>query len=138
MSTTVQHPLEGGNVAINCPLRFGSLRKNWTVTWIVENRNEDVLPTSGYHIRTEPLFQLVINNATINYEGAKFRCRANLYGRNEVVGGSITLNLYCKLTQGGDIPIYAVLRSSSLVKVLTCLIFALTLDQEYNFALTFD
>ena len=98
MNTTVQHPLERENVAINCPFRFGSLRKNWTVTWIAEDRNENVLPTSGYHIRTEPLFQLVINNATINYEGAKFRCRANLDGRNEVVGQRITLNLYRKLT----------------------------------------
>ena len=40
--------------------------------------------------------------------------------------------------QGGDTPIYPVLRSSSSVKVLTYLIFALTLDQEYNFTLTFD
>ena len=40
--------------------------------------------------------------------------------------------------QRGDTPIYPVLRSSSSVKVLTCLTFALTLDQEYNFALTFD
>ena len=97
MSTTVQHPLEGENVTINCPLRFGSLRKNWTVTWIAEDRNEDALLSSGYHILTEPLFQLVINNATINYEGAKFRCRANLDGRNEVMGQRITLNLYRKL-----------------------------------------
>ena len=98
MSTTVEHPLEGENVAINCPLHFGSLRKNWTVEWVAEDRNEDALPTSGYHTRTEPLFQLVINNATINYEGAKFRCQANLDGRNEVVGQRITLNLYRKLT----------------------------------------
>ena len=98
VSTTVQHPLEGENVTIDCPLRFGSLRKNWTVTWIAEDSNEDVLPSSGYHIRTEPLFQLVINNATINYDGARFRCRANLDGRNEVLSQRITLNLYRKLT----------------------------------------
>ena len=109
MNTTVQHPLEGENVTINCPLRFGSLRKNWTVTWIAEYRNEDAPPTSGLKFRTEPSFQLVINNATINYEDAKFRCRANRLGRNEVDSLSITLNLYRKLTQGGNILIYAVL-----------------------------
>ena len=109
MNATVQHPLEGANVGINCPLRFGSLYKNWTVTWIAEDRNGDALPTSGYHIRTEPSFQLVINNATINYEDAKFGCRANLLGRNKVDSLNITLNLHCKLTQGGDILIYAVL-----------------------------
>ena len=98
MSTTVEHSLEGENVTINCPLHFGSLRKNWTVTWIAEDRNGDVLPTSGYHFRTEPLLQLVINNATINYEGARFGCRANLDGRNEVDSQRITLNLYRKLT----------------------------------------
>ena len=96
-NTTVQHPLEGENVTINCPLRFGSLRKNWTVTWIAEDRN-DVFPSSGYHILTEPLFQLVIDNATINYEGAKFGCRANRRGSFEVVSQRITLNLYRKLT----------------------------------------
>ena len=99
VNTTVQHPLEGENVAINCPLRFGSLRNNWTVTWIAEDRNgADTLQTSGHHIRTEPLFQLVINNATINYEDAKFRCRANRLDRNEVESQRITLNLYRKLT----------------------------------------
>ena len=102
MNTTVQHPLEGENVTINCPLRFGSLRKNWTVTWIAEDRIEDTLLSSGYssgyHIRTEPLFQLVINNATINYEGAKYGCLADRLGRNEVVSQRITLNLYRKLT----------------------------------------
>ena len=41
-----------------------------------------------------------------------------------------------QVCQGGDTAIYPVLRSSFSVKVLTCLIFALTLDQEYNFALT--
>ena len=40
--------------------------------------------------------------------------------------------------QGGKTPIYSLLRSLSLVKMLTCLIFALTLEQGYNFALTFD
>ena len=98
MNTTVLHPLEEENVAINCPFRFGSLRKNWTVTWIAEDRNGDVLPTSGYHIRTEPLFQLVVNNANINHEGAKFQCRANRLGRSEVVSQRIALNLYRKLT----------------------------------------
>ena len=98
VNTTVEHPLEGGNVTINCPLRFGSLRKNWTVNWVAEHRNGDVLPPIGYHDQTEPLFQLVIDNATINYEGARFRCRANLLGRNEVESQRITLNLYRKLT----------------------------------------
>ena len=97
-TSTVEHPLEGKNVAINCLLRFGSLRNNWTVTWTAEDRNEDTLPSSGYHTRTEPLFQLVINNATINYEGAKLRCRANRLGGNEVDSQRITLNLYRKLT----------------------------------------
>ena len=41
------------------------------------------------------------------------------------------------LLQGGGTPIYPILRSSSSVKVLTYLIFVLTLDQENNFALTF-
>ena len=97
VSTTVEHPLEGENVTINCPLRFGSLRKNWTLRWVAEDRNEDALPSSGYHTRTEPSFQLVISNATINYEGAKFRCIAYRQGRNEVVSQRITLNLYRKL-----------------------------------------
>ena len=97
VSTTVQHPLEGESVTINCPLRFGSLRKNWSVTWIAEYSNGDTLPTSGLHFRTEPSFQLVINNVTINYEDAKFRCRANRLGRNEVDSQRITLNLYRKL-----------------------------------------
>ena len=37
-------------------------------------------------------------------------------------------------------PLYGIscTQSLSLVKVLACLIFALILDQEYNFALTFD
>ena len=35
--------------------------------------------------------------------------------------------------QGGGALIYPVLQSSFSVKVLTCVIFALTLDQEYNF-----
>ena len=49
-----------------------------------------------------------------------------------------THQCYIRHIQGGGTMIYSVFHSSSLIKVLTCLILALTLDQEYNFTLTFD
>ena len=95
VSTTVQHQLEGKDVAINCSLHFGSLRENWTVTWTAENKDGDTIPTSGYEIQTDPSFQLVINNATIDYDGAKFQCRAELLSDSKD-SQRITLNLFCK------------------------------------------
>ena len=92
VSTTVQHQLES-SVAINCSLDFGSLRKNWTVSWTAEDEDGVALPTSGYRIQTDPSFQLVVNNSSVDYDGAKFHCRADRPGYHE---GSrlITLNLF--------------------------------------------
>ena len=91
VNTIVQHQLES-NVAINCSLHFGSLRENWTVAWTAEDKDRAALPTSGYQIQTDPSFQLVINNATIDYDGAKFQCQAKLPGYTED-SRLITLNL---------------------------------------------
>ena len=94
VNTTVQHQLES-NVTIDCPLHFGSLRKNWTVTWTTENKDGVAPLISGYRIQTDPSFQLVIISATIDYDGAKFQCRAELLS-NSVDSQRITLNLFCK------------------------------------------
>ena len=94
VNTTAQHQLES-NVAIDCALHFGSLRKNWTVTWIAEDEDGAALPYSEYYISTDPSIQLIINNATIGYEGAKFQCRAERPGYSED-SQRITLNLFCK------------------------------------------
>ena len=92
VSTTVQHNLES-NVTIDCPLHFGSLRKNWTVTWTAEDEDGDAI--SGYQTRTDSSFQLVIINATVDYDGAKFQCRAELLS-DSVDSQRITLDLFCK------------------------------------------
>ena len=94
VNTTVQHQLES-NVAIDCFLRFGTLRDNWTVTWTAEDKDGTALPTSAYHTERNPSFQLVINNATIDYDGAKFQCQAERAGYSEY-SQLITLNLFRK------------------------------------------
>lgn len=93
VSTTVQHQLES-NVAIDCSLHFGSLREDWTVTWTAEDEDGTALPNTAYQIQTDP-FQLLIYNATIDYEGAKFQCRAGRPGYSED-SQRITLNLFRK------------------------------------------
>ena len=94
VNITVQHLLES-NIAIDCALHFGSLRKNWTVTLVAEDEDGATLPTIGYHIQTDPSFQLIINNATVDYDGAKLQCRAERPGYSED-SQRITLNLFCK------------------------------------------
>ena len=94
VNTTVHHQLESG-VAINCSLHFGSLRKNWTVSWTTEDKDGAALPDDGYQIETDPSFHLVINNAIVDYDGAKFQCRAGRPGYYED-SQLITLNLFRK------------------------------------------
>ena len=94
VNTTVQHQLES-SAAINCSLHFGSLRKNWTVSWTAEDKARVALPTNGYEIQTDPLFHLVIKNATVDYDGAKFECRADRPGYHED-SQLVTLNLFRK------------------------------------------
>jgi len=70
------HELGGMNVTIDCPLQFGSLRQNYSVQWIVKDRNDIMISSSGYLTRMEPKYQLVIKNASTKYDRAKFQCRA--------------------------------------------------------------
>ena len=94
VNTTVQHQLES-NVTIYGSLHFGSLHKNWTVTWTAEDKDGVALPISGYRIQTDPSYQLVIINVTVDYDGAKFQCRAELRS-DSVDSQRVTLNLFCK------------------------------------------
>ena len=101
VSTEVVRQLDKENVTIDCPLRVGSLYKNWTVRWNVTDENDNALPSNEYFYRmldrteTDSKFQLVIRNAALKYEGARFQCRAVL---DDVVENSqyITLRLHCK------------------------------------------
>ena len=94
-------PLEGINVTIDCPLRFGRLREEWNVEWTVRDRHDitNSFPRSGYFFQSSPKFQLVIKNASIDYEGARFQCRGILpVGSQSVSDRSqvVQLNLFRK------------------------------------------
>ena len=63
----MRHQLKG-NVSIRCPLRFGNLYKRWTVEWsLCNNHNKPVLAASYETQKDEGLFQVVINNASVDY-----------------------------------------------------------------------
>ena len=51
--------------------------------WNVKDSNDNALPSDEYFYRTldqtaDSRFQLVIRNAALKYEGARFQCRAVL------------------------------------------------------------
>ena len=93
-ASTVRHQL-GKNVTINCPLRFGNLREDWNVEWTVkDNRNRQVL-ASRYETRKDPGFQLVIN-ASVDFDGTTFLCKAFLRNDHPQESQTITLELFRK------------------------------------------
>ena len=94
-TSEIVHELGSTNVTIDCPLQFGSLRKNWSVEWIAVDSNDNTLPSSGYFTVTEPKYQLVIKNISVNYKGANFRCQAIL-GHTIEDSQLVTLNLFRK------------------------------------------
>ena len=83
--TKEERSLDGSNVTFNCPLHFGSLRENWNVLWTVQNKNDIRLNIDGEELYTlnDPEYQLVIRNASINYDGAKYKCQAYRGGYSE-------------------------------------------------------
>ena len=96
-SFTENRELEGENVAIDCPLRFGKLRDGWSVEWTVKDSQGNTMHPSEYFNRTNPKFQLVIKKASFDYEEATFVCQAlrghTIYQESQ----TITLNLFRKL-----------------------------------------
>jgi len=70
------HKLGDVNVPIDCPLRFGSLRQDWSIQWIAKDRNDIMINSSEYLTRMEPKYQLFIKKASTKYDRAKFQCRA--------------------------------------------------------------
>ena len=95
-ASTVRHQLEK-NVTITCPLRFGNLRKDWNVEWTVKDkRNRRIPPGMRYETRKDPGFQLVINNASIDFDDATFLCHAFLRDGHPQDSQTITLKLFRK------------------------------------------
>ena len=93
-----RHQLEDTNVTIDCPLKFGSLRANWSVDWIALDSIGNELPNSGYFVKEAQKFQLVIRNATVMYDGARFQCRASLSDGHAFTDSQhVTLSLFRKL-----------------------------------------
>ena len=75
-NSIVRHQL-GKNVTIYCPLRFGNLRKDWNVEWMVkDNRHRPISASMRYETRKDPGFHLVINNASVDFDGTTFQCKA--------------------------------------------------------------
>ena len=96
-SSTVDGELEGQNVSIECPLRFGSLRDGWSVEWIVEDSQGDPIHPNKYFSRKdEESIQLVIKKASIDFDKAKFECHALRDDRIYQESQTITLNLFRK------------------------------------------
>ena len=91
----VSRQLEEENVTIHCPLRFGSLRDEWSVQWTAQDSQSNRFSPSGYVIQSNPKFQLVIKKASIDYDGAIFQCQA-IRGDALVDSQFVYLNLFCK------------------------------------------
>jgi len=89
------YKLGGINITIDCPLRFGSLRKNWSVRWIAIDQHNITINNSEYFIHVDPKYQLVIKNASTKYDRAKFQCRA--IGSHYIEDSQfVTLQLFSK------------------------------------------
>ena len=95
---TKETPLYGINVTFDCPLHFGSLREEWNVVWTVEDKNHIGITIDGKELytRDNPEYQLVIRNASINYDGARFKCQAHRDGGYAEDSHFVTIHVFRK------------------------------------------
>lgn len=96
---TKETPLNGINAIFDCPLHFGSLREQWNIFWTVQNKNDIRLNIDGEELytRDNPGYQLVIRNASINYDGARFKCQAHRDGGYIEDSHFVTIQLFHKV-----------------------------------------
>jgi len=90
-----QQAIVGGNVSIQCPLRFGSLQNSYEVIWNVDGRRI-TNGSHGYLIQTYPNKSLIISNVTLDH-GGLFQCNATLFNFFPVISPLVQLIPYRKL-----------------------------------------
>ena len=93
-----ERPLDQVNATFNCPLHFGSLRESWNVFWTVEDKNyiRINIDEEELYTRNDPEYQLVIRNASINYDGAKYKCQVYRDGGYSEDSHFVTIQLFRK------------------------------------------
>ena len=78
----------GSDVTVECPLRFGSLRLEYDVGWLVDGETIVNDTATRYLILREPEELLTTSTITMNSD---VQCRATLFGLSPRLGTLISI-----------------------------------------------